>query len=215
MARRINDVNAKIVPPTGGGGRGDGDAAFLLLLHPVHHRRAFVHLAHLVRDPRVIEDPLRSGSLPGIDVGHDADVPSFFDRHLTWHMIVKTSAPTRQLTGQVRSPAVLEAKGSAHQRSWRGTTRRIAALGGTASRLVMHFARMALRPRPANPPGLPAVMGESFVGLRHAVGVVLLLDRAALSVRCVEEFSGQLLDHRLLASVPRVANNPAQAERGL
>jgi hypothetical protein len=31
--------------------------------------------ADLVRNPGVEEDPLGRGRLPGIDVGHDADVP--------------------------------------------------------------------------------------------------------------------------------------------
>jgi hypothetical protein len=34
-----------------------------------------VHLADLVRLPRVEEDPLGGGGLAGIDVRHDADVP--------------------------------------------------------------------------------------------------------------------------------------------
>src|SRR5256885_7355777 len=32
------------LPEAGGGSRGDGDAALLLLLHPVHRRGAVVHL---------------------------------------------------------------------------------------------------------------------------------------------------------------------------
>jgi hypothetical protein len=34
-----------------------------------------MHLADLVRNPGVEEDPLGGRRLPGIDVGHDADVP--------------------------------------------------------------------------------------------------------------------------------------------
>src|SRR6185503_4966396 len=74
VPRGVDDVDA-MVAPEGGGGRGrDGDAALLLLHHPVHHRRAFVDLADLVADAGVVEDPLRGRGLPGIDVGHDADV---------------------------------------------------------------------------------------------------------------------------------------------
>src|SRR5438034_1462089 len=74
VARRVDDVHAVLAPEAGGGGRGDGDAALLLLHHPVHHRGALVHLADLVADAGVVEDALRGRGLAGIDVGHDADV---------------------------------------------------------------------------------------------------------------------------------------------
>ena len=61
------------------GGR-DRDAALLLLLHPVHRRGAFVHLADFVALARVVEDALGHGRLPGIDVGHDADVTVVIER---------------------------------------------------------------------------------------------------------------------------------------
>src|SRR5207253_5195544 len=58
---RVNDVDSVIdpvsFPETSRGGAGDRDAALLLLLHPVHGRRALVHLANLVRDARIIKDP--------------------------------------------------------------------------------------------------------------------------------------------------------------
>src|SRR5262245_32971912 len=73
---RIDDVDAVIAPETGGRRRRDGDAALLLLLHPVHDRGAFVHLTDLVGDPGVEQDPLGRRRLAGIDVRHDADVPS-------------------------------------------------------------------------------------------------------------------------------------------
>ena len=53
--------------------RGDGDAALLLLLHPVH-RRAVVDFADLMRLAGVVEDALGRRRLTGVDVGHDADV---------------------------------------------------------------------------------------------------------------------------------------------
>jgi hypothetical protein len=36
-----------------------------------------VHLADFVRNSGVEQDPLGRGRFPGIDVGHDADVPRF------------------------------------------------------------------------------------------------------------------------------------------
>ena len=52
----------------------DRDAALLLLRHVVHHGGAVVDLTHAMGDPRVEEDALAGRRLPGIDVGHDADV---------------------------------------------------------------------------------------------------------------------------------------------
>ena len=78
VAGRIDDVDAVIAPVAGRRGRRDGDAALLFLLHPVHDGGAFVDLADLVRFSGVEEDPLGRGRLPGIDVGHDADVPVTF-----------------------------------------------------------------------------------------------------------------------------------------
>jgi hypothetical protein len=78
VPRRVNNIDPVIdavpLPETRGSGARNRDAAFLLLLHPVHDCRALVHLADFVRDARVIKDTFRGGGLAGIDVGHDADV---------------------------------------------------------------------------------------------------------------------------------------------
>src|SRR5436309_16000514 len=68
-------IDSVSLPETGRRGAGDRDAPLLLLLHPVHRRRALVHLADFVRDARVIKDTFRGGGLTGIDVRHDADIP--------------------------------------------------------------------------------------------------------------------------------------------
>ena len=80
VAGRVDDVEPFIVPERGGRGRGDGDAALLLLLHPIHGRGALVHLAHLVALAGVIENALGRGRLAGVDVGHDAEVAVVLDR---------------------------------------------------------------------------------------------------------------------------------------
>src|SRR5262249_47563203 len=89
VTRRVDDVDPILRtvpdPKAGGGGRRDRDAALLLLLHPVHGGRALVDLADLVVLPRVVEDALGRSRLPGIDVGHDADVTVLFERGLTCH----------------------------------------------------------------------------------------------------------------------------------
>ena len=74
MAGRVDDVDAVVAPEAGRRGRGDRDAALLLLLHPVHRGGALVDLADLVRAAGVEKDALGRRRLAGIDVGHDADV---------------------------------------------------------------------------------------------------------------------------------------------
>src|SRR5690606_23433708 len=69
----------------GRGRRRDRDAAFLLLLHPVHRRRTVVHLANLVTDAGVEQDALRGRGLARIDVGHDAEVAVALDGSGTCH----------------------------------------------------------------------------------------------------------------------------------
>ena len=63
-----------VVPDAGGGGRRDGDAALLLLDHPVHRGGALVDLTDLVVLAGVVEDPLGRRGLARVDVGHDPDV---------------------------------------------------------------------------------------------------------------------------------------------
>src|SRR5829696_912171 len=85
VARRIEDVDPVALPLRGRRGRGDRDAALLLLLHPVHDGSALVDLAHLVGAARVVEDSLCRSRLPGIDVGHDADVARLLEWKAAGH----------------------------------------------------------------------------------------------------------------------------------
>ena len=86
MARGVDDVDPVLgevevhpLPEAGRRRRGDGDAALLLLLHPVHGGRAVVHFADLVIDAGVVEDALGRRRLAGVDVRRDTDVPVALD----------------------------------------------------------------------------------------------------------------------------------------
>src|SRR4051794_27032374 len=61
--------------------------------------------------------------------------------------------------------------------------------------------------------GLPAVVREGLVGLRHAEDVVLALVGAALLGLRVQQLVGQALRHRLLATVAGELDEPADGER--
>ena len=78
VAGRVDDVDAVVLPLACRRGRGDRDAALLLLLHPVHDGGALVDLAHLVGAAGVIEDALGRRGLTRVDVRHDSDVACFF-----------------------------------------------------------------------------------------------------------------------------------------
>ena len=80
VAGRIDDVDPVLAPETGGRRRRDRNPALLLLFHPVHDGGAFVHFTDLVGDAGVEQDPFRRRRLPGIDVGHDADVARLAER---------------------------------------------------------------------------------------------------------------------------------------
>ena len=79
VAGRVDDVEPLVLPEGGRRGRRDGDAALLLLLHPVHGRSAVVHFADLMRLAGIVEDALGRRRLPGINVGHDAEVTIVLD----------------------------------------------------------------------------------------------------------------------------------------
>ncbi len=89
VAGRIDDVDPRAVPLAGGRGRGDRDAALLLLLHPVHDGGTLVHLTDLVGAPGVEQDPLRRRRLTGVDVGHDPDVAGVLEAELAGHSLLR------------------------------------------------------------------------------------------------------------------------------
>ena len=83
VARRVDDVDPMLVPLAGRGGRGDGDAALLFLLHPVHDGTAFVDFAELVGATGVIQNAFGQRRFTRVDVGHDPDVAGTAQRVLT------------------------------------------------------------------------------------------------------------------------------------
>ncbi len=97
VPRGVDDVDAVLrpfallialavtAPEARGRGRGDRDAALLLLLHPVHGGRAIVDFADLVALAGIVQDTLGRRRLPGIDVGHDADIAIEVERSRTRH----------------------------------------------------------------------------------------------------------------------------------
>ena len=85
VAGRVDDVDLAVAPLRGGRGRGDRDAALLLLDHVVHDRGAFVHLTDLVGPAGVIEDALGRRGLARVDVGHDPDVAGLLEGKFACH----------------------------------------------------------------------------------------------------------------------------------
>ena len=86
------------LPEAGGGRRSDGDAALLLLLHPVHDGGAVMHLADLVGHAGIEQDALGGRGLAGVDMRADADIAVVLDGSLACHVISLLSKP--HLAGQ-------------------------------------------------------------------------------------------------------------------
>src|SRR6478672_9902537 len=59
---------------------------------------------------------------------------------------------------------------------------------------------------------LPAVVREGLVRLGHLVGVLAALDCSAEAVGGVEDLVHEPLGHRLLTTLTRVADHPAQGQ---
>ena len=85
MPRSVNDVDDVVIPHTGCGGRGDGDASLLFLFHPVHSCGAVMDFADFVVHSGVIEDAFGCGGLSGVDVGHDANISNAVKGMSAWH----------------------------------------------------------------------------------------------------------------------------------
>src|SRR6185312_13842912 len=105
VAGRVDDVDPVALPLTGGGGGGDRDPALLLLLHPVHHRGALVHLAHFVGAAGVVEDALGRRRLAGVDVRHDPDVAGLIEGEAAWHGLCFEFSWGRFRVSRKRKPA--------------------------------------------------------------------------------------------------------------
>ena len=76
----VDDIDLIIAPVRRRRRALDGDAAFLLLRHPVHRRLAVVDFAYSMDFSRIKKDPLRRRRLSGVDVRHNPDIP-----HLVQH----------------------------------------------------------------------------------------------------------------------------------
>ena len=74
VARRINDIDAVVVPEAGRRSRGDRDTTLLLLLHPVHGGCAIMHFADFIRLTGVKKDALGGRGFTSVDMRHDPDV---------------------------------------------------------------------------------------------------------------------------------------------
>ena len=87
----VDDVDPVILPIAGGGGAGDRNTTFALLLHPVHRRGTLVGVADLAVHAAVEKNAFRQRGLAGINVRHDADVTGILQRNLPVGRLMKLS----------------------------------------------------------------------------------------------------------------------------
>src|SRR5207237_190500 len=135
VAGSVDDVEALAFPERSGRGRRDGDAALLLLLHPVHRRGTFVHFADLVALAGVIEDALGGRGLAGIDMRHDTEVT----------VVLYGMNAGHRLFLKIRCFAVTS--DSARRRGWLPPSG--ARLRASSRRFPDYWTRRAARPRAA------------------------------------------------------------------
>src|SRR5258706_749707 len=82
---RVDDVDAVFFPVAGRRGGGDGDAAFLLLLHEIHGGGAVMDFADFVALAGIIKNALSRGRLAGIDMRGNADIAIHAERSSAGH----------------------------------------------------------------------------------------------------------------------------------
>src|SRR3989344_3249190 len=95
MARSVDDIyfmlNVRrhfdefLRPIASHRGRGNGNAAFALLLHPVSHGLALMHRADFVDHAGVVKDAFRDSSLAGVYMGDNAYITRYLDRIFPRH----------------------------------------------------------------------------------------------------------------------------------
>ena len=85
MPRRVDDDNAVIAPKARYRCRGNGDASFSLLLHPVGDGSSVIDIPEPVSSTRVEQNTLSCSGLARIDMGNDTDVPDVRQRPFRVH----------------------------------------------------------------------------------------------------------------------------------
>ena len=80
VARRVDDVDAVLLPLARHRRGGDGDPPLPLLLHVVGRGVAVMHLTDPVRHAGVVQNPLGRGRLARVDMCGDADIANAIER---------------------------------------------------------------------------------------------------------------------------------------
>ncbi|MNC05490.1 hypothetical protein D3C75_529660 [compost metagenome] len=88
VTRGVDNIDAVTLPLAGSRGRRNRNAALLLLLHPVHGGRAFVHFTDLVCTTGVEQNTFGCGSLACIDMRHNPDVTCILQGELSCHSMI-------------------------------------------------------------------------------------------------------------------------------
>jgi hypothetical protein len=73
------------LPVTGCRSRGNGDASFTLLSHPVHGCSTFVCLAYLVNFPGVEEDSFSGRGFACVNMRHNTYISRLLNRKVSSH----------------------------------------------------------------------------------------------------------------------------------
>src|SRR5690606_7715840 len=82
----LGTASVHALPETGDGGRGDGDAPLLFLLHPVRGGGAIVHLAQLVAHTCIKQYALGGRGFTCIDMRRNTDIAIALNWSLASHV---------------------------------------------------------------------------------------------------------------------------------
>ena len=87
MSRRIYYLDLALFPAAGCNSRGNRNAAFLLIMHPVHYRFAVMNLADFVGTACIVKYPLGYCCLASVNMGYNPDISYVFNVTLLFHRI--------------------------------------------------------------------------------------------------------------------------------
>src|SRR5690606_10689915 len=92
VPRRIYNVDPGTLPLGSSRSRGNSDASFLLLFHPVHGSSAFMGLAHLVHSAGIEQDALSGSRLASIYMRHYTNISGILQTELPGHDCLLSSS---------------------------------------------------------------------------------------------------------------------------
>src|SRR5262249_54982235 len=110
VAGSVNNIDTMLIPEAGCCSRRNSDTTLLLLRHPVHCGRPFMHLTDAVNLFGVEENTLCGSCLTSVNMRNDTDISCFFEWKFSSHdmflpaIMSKSLVRLRHLVGLLTFP---------------------------------------------------------------------------------------------------------------